>query len=68
MLPSAAKRPTTTTAIIGLKLSNTARRTILLGSLSYSMRGNLSVFTMVIIYAITRYIKNILALERFIPR
>ena len=35
----------TVVAMIAVKLSNTARRRILLGSLSYEPRGNLSVFT-----------------------
>jgi hypothetical protein len=35
-----------------------------LGSLSYKPRGNLSVFTKAIIYAIACYIKKILGLER----
>jgi hypothetical protein len=59
------KRPITAIAIIGLKLSNTTRRRILLGSLSYEPRGNFSVFTRVIIYTIPHYIKNIMGLERY---
>jgi hypothetical protein len=42
--PRLAIRGITAIAIIGAKLSNTARRTILLGSLSYEPRGNLSKF------------------------
>jgi hypothetical protein len=38
------------------------------GPLSYEPRGNLSVFTRLIIYAISCYIKNILDLERLFPR
>jgi hypothetical protein len=39
--------------IIGVKLSNTDRRMILLGSLSYFMRGNLSNFQMMLNLGIT---------------
>jgi len=49
---------------IAFKLSRYARRTILLGTLSYSMRRNLSKFISLIICAIPQYIKNILVLER----
>ena len=53
----------TAVAIIAAKLSNTARRLILLGSLSYFTRENLSEFISLIICAILQYIKNILGLE-----
>jgi hypothetical protein len=39
------KRPIIAAAIIGLKLSNAARRAIFLWSLSPFMRGDLSLFT-----------------------
>lgn len=39
-----------------------------MGSHSHEPSRNLSVFTRVIIYAITHYIKNILDLERPFPR
>jgi len=52
----------TAVAIIAVKLSNTARRTILLGPLSYITRGNLSEFISLIIGVIPQYIKNILVL------
>jgi len=38
----------TTVAIIAVKLSNATRRTVLLESLSYFTRGNLSLFTDII--------------------
>jgi len=50
--------------IIAIKLSHYARRTILLGSLSYEPRGNLSEFNRLIIGEKSRYIKNILDSER----
>ena len=53
----------TAVVIIAVKLSNTARRLILLGSLSYFTRENLSEFISLIICAILQYIKNILGLE-----
>ena len=49
---------------IAVKLSNTARRRILLGSHSHEPSRNLSVFTSRIIFLLPYYIKNILDLEK----
>jgi hypothetical protein len=53
-------------SIIAVKLSDYARRMILLGSLSYEPRGNLSLFTVTNYIALTLLAQELSTLERLI--